>query len=114
MIDVLAPQADELIKAYDFEDGTPQGWYGSSATVAVTTDQAHSGTQSLEVTSRSASYGGPAINIIDLLEVGATYEISGCIRLIDGMTTTRTNFASAATGASKRWSGTWRRLRSSM
>ncbi len=93
----LAPQA-EVVEVYDFEDNTAQGWAGrGSAVLAVTTDMAHTGTHALQVTGRTAGWNGPGVNVLNVLEVGATYEISGCIRLTDGMTTTRTNFGMVRT-----------------
>ncbi len=90
----LAPQADVVLATYDFEDGTTQGWYGrGTAVVASVTTVAHEGARSLGVTGRTDGWNGPAINLLDLLVVGGTYRISGCIRLAAGTASTRTNFA---------------------
>jgi len=93
-----------LIATYDFEDGE-QGWYGrGSASVASVTTVAHGGTHSLEVTGRADGWQGPGLEVLDLLEVGATYEISGCIRLAEGLGPFRTNFALQYTiGDSSSW-----------
>ncbi len=88
----LAPQA-EVVATYGFENST-QGWYGRGpAQIAPVTEMAYSGDYSLKVTGRTSGWNGPAVNISDTMKVGATYIISGCIRLTEGMTTTRTNFA---------------------
>ena len=93
----LAPQADVVVKEYDFEDGTTQGWWVRSdaitTTLTVVDTVAHTGLHSLQVTGRSSGWHGPALNLIDVLEVGATYRINGCIRLAEGTDSTRTNFA---------------------
>ncbi len=90
----LAPQADVVLATYGFEDGTTQGWYGrGAAVVASVTTVAHEGARSLGVTGRNAGWNGPALNLLDLLIVGGTYRISGCIRLAAGTASTRTNFA---------------------
>ncbi len=88
----LTPQ-ETVIAEYGFEDGTPQGWYGRGANVSVVDTLAHSGTHSLQVTGRTAGWNGPGLNILSLLNVGATYRFSGCIRLAQGTAATRTNFA---------------------
>jgi endo-1,4-beta-xylanase len=90
----LAPQdtQETIVAEYGFEDGTAQGWYGRGATVTVISNTVHTGNYALQATDRTDGWNGPALNALNLLEVGATYEISGCIRLTDGMTTTRTNF----------------------
>jgi endo-1,4-beta-xylanase len=79
----LAPQAT-VIAEYDFESGT-QGWTGrGDASVAAVTDEAHSGSYSLEVTGRTDNWHGAQIDMFSLLELGATYTISGCVRLVSG------------------------------
>ncbi|HOT90185.1 MAG TPA: endo-1,4-beta-xylanase [Anaerolineae bacterium] len=89
----LAPQADVVMATYGFEDGTTQGWYGrGAAVVASVTTVAHEGSRSLSVTGRTAGWNGPAIDLRNLLVVGGTYRISGCIRLAAGTPVTRTNF----------------------
>ncbi len=82
---------------YDFEDGTPQGWQGRGATITVVTDTVHTGDYALLTIGRTAGWNGPALNVLNLLKVGATYEISGCIRLAAGASPARTNFALAYT-----------------
>jgi len=89
----LAPQADVPIASYGFEDGTTQGWYGrGSAVVASVTTVTHEGSRSLGVTGRNGGWHGPGLDLLDLLVVGGTYRISGCIRLAAGTPVTRTNF----------------------
>jgi endo-1,4-beta-xylanase len=87
---LLAPQAT-VIAEYDFDDGTTQDWgpFGSSI-VTATTEITRSGSHSLKVTGRTADYEGAGLNVLGLLDVGATYTISGCTRLVAGETPTQT------------------------
>ncbi|MFN2282907.1 MAG: endo-1,4-beta-xylanase, partial [Anaerolineae bacterium] len=90
---MTSPPPTPAVATYDFEDATTQGWYGRGATVTVVSDTVHMGGYALQVTGRTDGWNGPAVNVLSLLEVGATYEISGCIRLAAGTPAARTNFA---------------------
>lgn len=70
---------------FDFEDGTTQGW-GPRGQTAVTLagDVAHSGSQSLSVSGRTATWHGAMVNVLDLIEADKTYAISGSVILADG------------------------------
>jgi endo-1,4-beta-xylanase len=69
----------------DFEDGTTQGWAGRSAeTVAVSSTVAHGGARSLAVGGRTASWQGPALDVLDVFEPGTAYTISAWVRLAEG------------------------------
>jgi endo-1,4-beta-xylanase len=69
----------------DFEDGTSQGWAGRSAeTVAHSTAVAHSGTGSLLVSGRTASWQGPSLDVLGTFEKGTAYTISVWVRLASG------------------------------
>jgi endo-1,4-beta-xylanase len=69
----------------DFETGTTEGWGGrGSASVAVTTDDAFSGTRSLRVTGRTASWNGAAINALCKLHKGSKYLVSLRAKLLPG------------------------------
>ena len=91
----MAPQAT-VIAEYDFDDGTEQGWVARTDTVTTTveavTDTYRSAAYSLKVTGRSQGWHSGSIDVLSLLEVGATYTISGCTRLVAGETPTRTIF----------------------
>ncbi|GIQ70630.1 1,4-beta-xylanase [Xylanibacillus composti] len=71
----------ELILSESFEEG--QGnWHGNGAAeVSVTTDVYRTGERSLLVAGRSQDYHGPSLPLTDTLESGATYQISGYVRL---------------------------------
>jgi len=85
----LAPQ-DTLVETYDFEDGVQGWWPFGSTTVVTTTEAAHTGSQSLKVTARTQDWQGAGTNVLSLLQVGATYVISGCTRLLAGQEVTET------------------------
>jgi endo-1,4-beta-xylanase len=74
-----------VIVQHDFEDGTTQGWGPrGSALVASSTEVAHTGTHSLKTTGRTANWNGPSLDVRALLQQGATYVISGYVRLVAG------------------------------
>ncbi|HYQ25554.1 MAG TPA: carbohydrate binding domain-containing protein, partial [Polyangiaceae bacterium] len=67
-----------LITNSDFETNTT-GWSvfgGGSATIARTTAQAHSGTQSLVITGRTQTYQGPQYSVLSLVTPGTSYSLS--------------------------------------
>ncbi|MEW9548125.1 endo-1,4-beta-xylanase [Nonomuraea sp. NPDC050783] len=81
---VLAPQGDPTREPVTtgFEDGTAQDWSPrASAVLAATTDAAHEGTRSLAVTGRSASWDGPAFNVLGRMGKGDKYDLSVWVRL---------------------------------
>ncbi|WP_117215083.1 endo-1,4-beta-xylanase [Allorhizocola rhizosphaerae] len=74
-----------VVMTSDFEDGTAQGWFArGAATLAVTSDAAHAGTQSLRTTGRTATWNGPGRNVLGLLQKGATYVIEAYVRTVAG------------------------------
>ncbi|MCK2220065.1 endo-1,4-beta-xylanase [Actinomadura sp. ATCC 31491] len=81
---VLSPQGDPTREpiASDFEDGTAQDWSPrASAALASSADAAHGGTRSLAVTGRSASWDGPALNVLGRMGKGDKYDLSVWVRL---------------------------------
>lgn len=85
----------QTVAAYDFEDGTAQGWgsfYGAS-TPAATNAAAYTGSYSLLTTTASAGHGGPSISLNSVLLPGAQYTITGWVRLASGATSTNANFS---------------------
>jgi len=66
-----------LITNSGFETNTT-GWsvFGGSATIASTTAQAHSGTQSLLITGRTQPYQGPQYSVLSLVTPGTSYTLS--------------------------------------
>jgi endo-1,4-beta-xylanase len=73
----------------DFEDGTTQGWFPfGSPTVANSTDMAFSGTHSLKITNRTATYMGPGVSLTGQLQAGASYKVSLAARLLAGQSPT--------------------------
>ena len=67
-----------LITNSGFETNTT-GWSifgGGSGTIATTTAQAHSGTQSLVITGRTQTYQGPQYSVLSLVTPGTSYSLS--------------------------------------
>ena len=66
----------------DFESGTAQGWSPrGSASLTVSTAQAHGGTASLLATGRSASWDGPSLKVLGKMTKGSKYALSVWVRL---------------------------------
>ncbi|MFI7125175.1 endo-1,4-beta-xylanase [Nonomuraea sp. NPDC050153] len=66
----------------DFEDGTAQDWAPRAAAVLQPgAEAAHAGSRSLAVTGRSASWDGPALNVLGRMAKGDKYALSVWVRL---------------------------------
>ena len=73
----------------DWEDGTTQGWFPfGSPTLTNSTEQALTGTHSLKVTNRTATFMGPGISLTGQLTPGTTYRVSVSSRLVAGQAPT--------------------------
>ncbi len=83
----------QIVATYDFEDGTTQGWGSFNGASAPTNSiaQAYSGTHSLLTATNSNGAGGPSISVSNLVP-GATYSITGYVRLASGESSTSANF----------------------
>ncbi|GAA1007553.1 beta-xylanase [Acrocarpospora pleiomorpha] len=67
--------------ATDFETGAAQGWAPrGSATLAASASAAHAGSYGLAVTNRSASWDGPARNILGKMAKGSKYALEVWVR----------------------------------
>ncbi|GIF21502.1 endo-1,4-beta-xylanase [Actinoplanes tereljensis] len=83
--DAADTPAPVTVISKDFEDGTVQGFTGRNAEVlAASTAQAHDGTRSLSVTGRTATWNGPALNVLSTFVKGTSYTISVWVRMADG------------------------------
>ena len=88
----------QTVAAYDFEDGTAQGWtsFNGASTPVATTAAAQSGTHSLLTTTNSSgASSGPSRNLASVLQAGAKYTITGYVQLTSGETATNANFTIA-------------------
>lgn len=84
-----AEAADVTVLASDFEDGTAGPWVGRGAAgVEVVDTDAHGGSYSLAVTGRTANWHGTEATILDLVEPGGTYTVSGWVKLSEPGETT--------------------------
>ncbi|KQN97053.1 carbohydrate binding domain-containing protein [Paenibacillus sp. Leaf72] len=79
-----APSTETLL--HDFEDGTTQGWsaQGDGVVAANSQEAASAGSRSLKISGRTASWQGPILNLTSFMKKGATYDISGKIKLSEG------------------------------
>ena len=76
------PLAAQVASA-DFEDGV-DGWTGfGNPTLAVSTDQANTGTHSLLVTNRTQTFMGPGVDLTSVLTAGQPYLFKIAVRLSD-------------------------------
>ncbi|WDZ87709.1 endo-1,4-beta-xylanase [Micromonospora cathayae] len=74
-----------VVREATFEDGTTQGFRARGGeTVAVSTATAHGGTHSLLVSGRTASWQGPAVDLLDEMTKGTRYTLSVRVRLAAG------------------------------
>lgn len=68
-------------------EGSTDGWSNfGTATLTDTTADAHTGSYSLAVTARAASYAGPSLDLTSQLVPGATYQFSVWVKLLPGQT----------------------------
>lgn len=83
-INTLAQSSSNILN--DFEDGTLQSWNprGASVVLANSTETAHAGTHSLQVTGRTATWNGPDINVTNRFSNGSRYRVSVWIKLAPG------------------------------
>ncbi|MFC7106019.1 carbohydrate binding domain-containing protein [Nonomuraea rubra] len=80
---VLSPLGDPTREPVtsDFEDGTAQDWSPRASAVLETGTTAHGGTRGLAVAGRSASWDGPALNVLGRMGKGDKYALSAWVRL---------------------------------
>jgi endo-1,4-beta-xylanase len=89
------PARASVIETYDFEDGTVQWWtsFNGASTPINTTADAFSGMHSLLTTTNSTgATSGPGISLSTILLPGATYTITGELKLTPGEVATNANF----------------------
>jgi endo-1,4-beta-xylanase len=77
-------QQDNTGISTTFEDGGLDGWSSrsGSSTLTNTTAAAHTGTNSLLVTGRTANFDGPQINVANKMYNGSQYNVSVWVRLL--------------------------------
>lgn len=79
------PAEASSVASYTFEDGGLDGWIPFfEASLANTTAAAFSGSHSLLTTNTFNGLGGPVLSLTSLLSPGATYAITGHVRLTPG------------------------------
>lgn len=79
------PPVSVTVIADGFEDGTTEGWAGRGGeSVAVSTAAARTGSASLLVSNRTASWQGPALPVLGTLTPGRSYTVSVWVRAAAG------------------------------
>jgi len=80
------PATAQVVVSTNFEDGQTDGWIsrGSGTTLAVSANQANSGTQSLLTTGRTQTFGGPSIDLSSALTRGQLYIFTIYVRMAEG------------------------------
>lgn len=79
------PQGSNLFQGSGFEGETLEGWVRRGlASIALTTDEAHSGLQSVAVTGRSQNWHGIEYNVLPLVAPGGTYRVVAWGKLAAG------------------------------
>lgn len=69
----------------DLESGATTGWNAAGSQIAVTTDEAFAGTQSLHVSGRTANWNSAQYNLLTSgMEAGKTYDISAWVKIEGG------------------------------
>ncbi|MCI4066244.1 endo-1,4-beta-xylanase [Micromonospora sp. R77] len=93
--------ADNVVVNDTFEDGTATGWASAAGveTIAVSTAQARTGTKSLLVTGRTATYMGAGRTLTGTVKPGERYRVSVWLRLAAGEGSGRLNTTSITDGS---------------
>jgi endo-1,4-beta-xylanase len=84
----------QTIATYDFEGGNAQGWssFYNATTPLSSNAAAYTGSSSLLTTTSSTGTGGPSVSLNAVLSAGATYNITGYVRLGSGGSSGFANF----------------------
>jgi endo-1,4-beta-xylanase len=88
----VANAADETILHNDFESTAAPWRNRGAATITLTDQAAHAGSQSLLVADRAADWQGVECDASGLLVAGGTYSFDGYVRLVDGQPATTSHF----------------------
>jgi len=80
------PATAQVVVSTNFEDGQTDGWIprDTGTTLAVSANQANSGTQSLLTTGRTQTFGGPSIDLSSALTQGQLYIFTIYVRMAEG------------------------------
>lgn len=84
----------QIASSYNFEDGTTQGWvsFNGATNPVSSTAASHTGSRSLLTTTGGSGAGGPSISLNSVVIPGATYQITGYLRLTSGESAGSANF----------------------
>jgi endo-1,4-beta-xylanase len=85
---------DDLIVYQEDFERSAGGWHARGPeSVSISTDQAHSGSQSLLVTGRTASWNGPIKDVTTVLRAGQSYEMGAWAMFPEGPDTQSINIS---------------------
>lgn len=89
-----ADEHDVEVLTSDFEDGATAPWTGRGDAAVEVVEGGHDSDHALAVTGRTAGWHGAQTSILGVVEPGATYAVSGWVRLADvGETTVKLTVA---------------------
>ncbi|MGB7137609.1 MAG: endo-1,4-beta-xylanase [Acidobacteriaceae bacterium] len=99
----------QVVETYTFNDGTADGWasFNGASTPAASNAETYNGSaySLLTTTNPSNGQGGPSTSAGGILQAGATYTITGYVRLVSGETASNANFTVKSTDATACASG---------
>ncbi|MBV9182977.1 MAG: endo-1,4-beta-xylanase, partial [Acidobacteria bacterium] len=77
------PAIAQVVVQTNFEDGQPDGWVprGNGTALSVATTQANTGSHSLLTTGRTQTFGGPSIDLSNVLTPGQLYIFTIYVRM---------------------------------
>lgn len=96
----VAPALAQTVATYSFENSV-DGWtsFNGATTPVSTNATSYTGAYSLLTATSSSGSGGPAITLNSVLQAGATYTITGWVKLASGESAGNANFTIKSTDA---------------
>ena len=94
LINIPTSEAASALIYDDFEDGL-NGWVlrGEDEIVALSTEEAHSGSQSIKVSNRTETWNGPMCDKTEELTLGVTYDFSVYVKFVGNSYSNSHNFS---------------------
>ncbi|MEN8906147.1 MAG: endo-1,4-beta-xylanase [Clostridiales bacterium] len=87
-----AAEEDSVILEENFEEGINNWGPRGDEIVEISTEESYSGTNSLKVSSRTATWNGPSIELTDKLTKGVTYDFGVWVNFTGGSYSNTQNF----------------------
>jgi endo-1,4-beta-xylanase len=94
VVTILSVKAASALIVHDFEDGL-SGWVarGTTEIVELSTEEANSGTQSVKISERTATWNGATVDVTDTLSLGVTYTFGVYIKYVGDSYSGTQNFS---------------------